>query len=127
MKTEGGAGAEEITEKRPISLSLMDLRRTILGPAKTPMKEKTQEEIRRRKIQLLEKAIDDVFHQARSMNGAVKKGGGEPTKARYYRLMGYLIQVLDGVLKNLELDEVKRRLEKVEEAMENIQGHQGEA
>ena len=48
---------------------------------------------------------------------AGKSVGGMSTKARWYQLLGYLAQVLDGVCRNVELSEINERLMRVEKVM----------
>jgi hypothetical protein len=50
---------------------------------------------------------------------AEKGAGGMPEKARWYQLLGYLAQVLDGVCRNVELSEINERLAKVEGKLGN--------
>ena len=52
---------------------------------------------------------------------AAKSVGGMSTKARWYQLLGYLAQVLDGVCRNVELSEINERLMRVEKAMKIAQ------
>ena len=48
---------------------------------------------------------------------AGKSVGGMSTKARWFQLLGYLAQVLDGVCRNVELSEINERLMRVEKVM----------
>lgn len=40
--------------------------------------------------------------------------GGIPPKFRWYQLMGYLSQTLDGVLRNMDMNEVRKRMAELE-------------
>jgi hypothetical protein len=69
-------------------------------------------------IDTLIKAITEANMIAKlSLDSADKGTGGVPPKARWYQLVGYLVQVLDGVCKNVELSEINERLLKVEKAL----------
>ena len=68
-------------------------------------------------VEALVAAIEDA--QALAKEGSAEAGrgmGGMPPKARWYQLVGYLAQVLDGVCKNVELSEINERLLRVEKA-----------
>jgi len=74
--------------------------------------------IRDEVIDTLVKAIIEANMIARHSPESAEKGtGGVPPKARWYQLVGYLVQVLDGVCKNVELSEINERLVKVEKAL----------
>lgn len=69
-------------------------------------------------IDTLIKAITEANMIAKlSLDSADKGTGGVPPKARWYQLVGYLVQVLDGVCKNVELSEINERLLKVEKML----------
>ena len=69
-------------------------------------------------IDTLIKAITEANMIAKlSLDSADKGTGGVPPKARWYQLVGYLVQVLDGVCKNVELSEINERLLKVEKTL----------
>jgi hypothetical protein len=66
-------------------------------------------------INTLTHAIAETNSIANKADVTAEKGaGGMPSKARWYQLLGYLVQVLDGVCKNVELSEINERLAKVE-------------
>lgn len=48
-------------------------------------------------------------------------GGGISPKERWYQLMGYLAQVLDGVLRNFDLEGVKEKMDQMEMALDELQ------
>jgi len=62
-------------------------------------------------------AIHEANEIARQASAEPGKGGGPAPKARWYQVMGYLVQVLDGVCRNVELSEINARLLKVEKAL----------
>jgi hypothetical protein len=60
--------------------------------------------IRDEMIDTLIKAITEANMIARQAPESADKGtGGVPPKARWYQPVGYVVQVLDGVCKNVEL------------------------
>jgi hypothetical protein len=74
-------------------------------------------------IDALVGAIQETNKLAKESNANVEKGaGGVPPKARWYQLLGYLTQVLDGVCKNVELSEINERLLLVEKELKIAQG-----
>ena len=67
-------------------------------------------------------AIDDVEELSRDAPKRAHKGaGGIPAKARWYQLMGYLVQVLDGVLRNVDLEKYEGKMEELEKTVEELQ------
>ena len=67
-------------------------------------------------------AIDNVEELAKDSPKRTRKGaGGIPAKARWYKLMGYLVQVLDGVLKNVDLEKYQEKMEELEKTVEELQ------
>lgn len=47
-------------------------------------------------------------------------GGGIPPKVRWYQLMGYLSQTLDGVLRNMDMNEIKKRMAELEKMVVSL-------
>jgi len=71
--------------------------------------------IREEMIEALVKAVAETEQLAKGSSTTSQKGeGGVPGKARWYQLMGYLVQVLDGVMRNVEISEFNDRLLRVE-------------
>jgi hypothetical protein len=69
-------------------------------------------------VDTLVAAIEDAQALAKESSAEAGRGmGGMPPKARWYQLVGYLAQVLDGVCKNVELSEINERLMRVEKTM----------
>ncbi len=67
-------------------------------------------------------AINDVEEIAKGSPHRTRKGaGGIPAKARWYQLMGYLVQVLDGVLRNVDLERYEEKMEELERTVEELQ------
>jgi hypothetical protein len=65
-------------------------------------------EIRSRLVTKLVQAIDEAKRLAKESGRRSRSGaGGISPKERWYLVMGYLAQVLDGVLKNFDLESVK--------------------
>lgn len=103
-----------------LKLVLALFKRLTFGPWKASLKNVDPSKIREQKIQLLEQAIDIVWLNVKKASGTAEKGE-EPPKMRYLRLLGYLMQVLDGVLKNYEMKEIEERLEKVESEVAKLE------
>ena len=79
-------------------------------------------EVRSRVVSKLVEAIEETEHLAKSAAKRTKTGGGGISpKERWYQLMGYLAQVLDGVLKNLDLESVKEKMDQMEMALDELQ------
>ena len=79
-------------------------------------------DIRSRVVTKLVEAIEETEHIAKSAAKRTKTGsGGISPKERWYQLMGYLAQVLDGVLKNLDLESVKEKMDLMETALDELQ------
>lgn len=70
--------------------------------------------IRESMVTKLQVAIDDVHAKAQRTRKV-------ELRLEYYRVMGYLCQILNGLLENVETDELMRRLE---EARVVAQAHQ---
>jgi len=98
---------------------LMEFKQLTFGPLKESLKIDSGK-IREHKIELLEKAIELVWLNVKKAKSAAEEGE-EPPKIRYLRLLGYLLQVLDGLLKNYELAELEERLKKAEEELVKIE------
>lgn len=79
-------------------------------------------EIRSRVISKLVEAIEEVERLAKSSGKRSRTGGGGLSpKERWYQLMGYLAQTLDGVLKNLNLQEVQEKIDSLQVALDELQ------
>ena len=79
-------------------------------------------EIRSRVISKLVEAIEEVERLAKSSGKRSPAGGGGISpKERWYQLMGYLAQTLDSVLKNLDLFEVREKIESLQVALDELQ------
>ena len=79
-------------------------------------------EVRSRVVTRLVEAIEEVERLAKSSGGRKRTGSGAASpKERWYQLMGYLAQVLDGVLKNLDLEGVKEKMDQLEDALNELQ------
>lgn len=79
-------------------------------------------------IDTLTHAIDEANKLGKQGAVMAEKGaGGMPEKARWYQLLGYLAQVLDGVCRNVELSEINERLAKVEGQLGNAPSRSSQA
>jgi hypothetical protein len=76
-----------------------------------PDKPVSVEETRALVAHKLLKAIEVAEKLALKTGTEAKKGaGGVPPKARWYQLMAYLSQTLNGVLQNQDLNETKQQV-----------------
>jgi hypothetical protein len=79
-------------------------------------------DVRSRLVTMLVEAIEETAKLAKTSRKRVTPGGGGISrKERWYQLMGYLAQVLDGVLKNLDLDGVKVKMDQIEATLDELQ------
>jgi hypothetical protein len=79
-------------------------------------------------IDTLVEAIHESDKLAKEESPTVERGsGGVSPKARWYQLLGYLAQVLDGVCKNVELSEINERLLRVEKELKVAPGGPSQA
>ena len=75
--------------------------------------------IRDELIEILETAVKEANTLAKESKIVAEKGsGGIPPKLQWYRLIGYLAHVLDGVCKNVQLNELNERLDEVEKELD---------
>ena len=71
-------------------------------------------------VRKLVSAIDEVDEIAKMAGRRVRKGhGGVSPKIRWYQLMAYLAQTLDGVLKNSDIQGLEDKMDKMD-AMEKM-------
>src|SRR5713101_7724104 len=81
-----------------------------------------ESQVRSETVSKLVNAINEVEAIAReSPKRSFKGTGGIPAKVRWYQLMGYLAQVLDGVLRNVALDRYEEKMEELEKTVEELQ------
>jgi len=79
-------------------------------------------EIRTRVVTKLVEAIDEAERLAKGSGRRSRSGGGGISpKERWYLVMGYLTQVLDGVLKNFDLESVKEKMDQMETVLDELQ------
>ncbi len=79
-------------------------------------------EVRSRVVTKLVEAIEEAEHLAKASGKRTGRGGGGISpKERWYQLMGYLAQVLDGVLKNFDLEGVKMKMDQMEITLDELQ------
>lgn len=96
-----------------LKLVLALFKRLTFGPWKASLKNIDISKVREQKIQLLEQAIDIVWLNVKKTNAAEKE--------KHLRLLGYLMQVLDSILKNYEAKEIEERLKKVESEVTKLE------
>lgn len=98
----------------------------LLRPQKLPLKrDQSIEEIRDQSIERILDAMIEVEILAENAPAETERGKADTTRARYYQLLGYLTQVLDGVLKSVESQELENRLRAVEAMLNELE--KGEA
>jgi len=79
-------------------------------------------EVRSRVVTKLVEAIDEAERLAKESGKRSRSGaGGTSPKERWYLVMGYLAQVVDGVLKNFDLESVKEKMDQMEAALDELQ------
>ncbi len=79
-------------------------------------------EVRSKVVAKLVEAIEETERLAKSAGKRSKaSGGGISPKERWFQLMGYLAQVLDGVLRNLDLESVREKMDQMETALDELQ------
>ncbi len=79
-------------------------------------------EVRSKVVAKLVDAIEETERLAKSAGKRPKaSGGGISPKERWFQLMGYLAQVLDGVLRNLDLESVREKMDQMESALDELQ------
>ena len=70
----------------------------------------------------LVEAIDESERLAKQSGKRSRSGaGGISPKERWYLVMGYLAQVLDGVLKNFDLESVKEKMDQMDLVLDELQ------
>jgi len=88
--------------------------RKLLFEPKVPLKGESVEERREKAITKLVTAIEVAEELAKKAKATSEKGMADTTKARYYHLLGYLVQVLDSVLRSVSLDEIKQHVDETD-------------
>jgi len=88
--------------------------RKLLFLPKVPLKGVKVEEQREEAIAKLVNAIDVVEDLAKAAKTKTEERKPDASKARYYQLLGYLVQVLDGVLRNVSLGEIKQHMDETD-------------
>lgn len=79
-------------------------------------------EVRSRVVTKLVEAIEETERIAKSAGKRSGPGGGGISpKERWLQLLAYLAQVLDGVLRNLDLESVKEKMDQMETALDELQ------
>ncbi len=79
-------------------------------------------EVRTRVVTKLVEAIDEAERLAKGSGRRSRSGGGGISpKERWHLVMGYLTQVLDGVLKNFDLESVKEKMDQMETVLDELQ------
>ncbi len=73
-------------------------------------------------VEKLVSAISEVEALAKKAGKRSRKGyGGISPKIRWYTLMAYLAQILDGVLRNADLEKYEEKMELMERTVEELQ------
>jgi hypothetical protein len=99
--------------------------RAALFPQRRPRRtsfEDVEAGVRADLVERLVSAIREVDGLARAAGKRSQKGhGGLSPKARWYQLMAYLAQILDGVLRNVDLERFEGKMEELERTVEELQ------
>ncbi len=78
--------------------------------------------VRSEVVAKLVEAIREVEGLAKASGRRTRKShGGVSPKVRWYQLMGYLAQTLDGVLRNVDLEKYEEKMGELERAVEELQ------
>jgi hypothetical protein len=79
-------------------------------------------EVRSRVVTKLVEVTNEAERLAKESGKRSRSGaGGTSPKERWYMVMAYLAQVLDGVLKNFDLESVKEKMDQMDLALEELQ------
>ncbi len=101
---------------------LLDGIRRQLFPPRRRRVTRAVPEVRSEVVNKLVEALGVLEGLAKKATRKARKGsGGLPPKARWYQLMTYTAQVLDGVLRNVEMETVEAKLERLEKTVDEIQ------
>lgn len=108
-----------------LELLLVQIRRALFPRGSRPRRvnlEEIQAGVRGDVVAKLVSAIDEVEALAKKAGKRSRKGyGGVSPKVRWYQLMAYLAQILDGVLKNADLEKYEEKMEQMERTVEELQ------
>ena len=74
--------------------------------------------IRESLVAKLQAVIDDIHRRA-------QKSKDEKTRLEYYRVMGYICQILNGLLEDVSMDELTRRIDEAKAVVETQQKRSG--
>ena len=111
----GGGLNRGVPDESRLRILVKQISLVLRAPVKWPLKKSIDvPTVREDLVNKLIASIGECYQLAVDASKIAKKGEGAPTKTRYYQLVGYLSQVLDGILENVELDELKARMDRVE-------------
>ena len=115
-RTPLGRGVNRgVPDESRLRILVKQISLVLRAPVKWPLKKSVDvPTVREDLVNKLIASISECYNLAVDASKIAKKGEGAPTKTRYYQLVGYLSQVLDGILENVELDELKTRMDRVE-------------
>ena len=115
-RTPLGRGVNRgVPDESRLRILVKQISLVLRAPVKWPLKKSIDvPTVREDLVNKLIASIGECYQLAVDASKIAKKGEGAPTKTRYYQLVGYLSQVLDGILENVELDELKARMDRVE-------------
>jgi len=117
QKYRGGGVNRGVPDESRLRTLVKQISLLIRAPVKWPLKKSIDvPTVREDLVNKLIASIGECYHLATEASERKKKG--TPPKTKYYQLVGYLSQVLDGILENVELDELKARMERVEAALD---------
>ena len=122
--SQRGVGVGGVLER--LAKELRAVRKLLFLP-KFPLKGVSVEERREEAIAKLVKAIDVVENLAKRAKTTSEKSKADTTKARYYHLLGYLVQVLDSILRSVTLDEIKQHVDETDKEIVKLKREVAEA
>jgi len=96
-----------------LARELKAVRRLLFLP-KVPLKGVSVEERREKAIGKLVSAIDVTEELAKNAKATSEQSKADTSKARYYQLLGYLVQVLDSILRSGTLDEIQQHVKETD-------------
>ena len=81
---------------------------------------RNSEDVRLEVASKLMEAVKITEQLAKKSGRRPQGSGGIPPKVRWYQLMGYLSQTLDAVLRNMDMNEIKKRMAELEKMVVSL-------
>jgi len=110
------------TSIRELRVMIDEVRGLLFMPQKIALKrDQDLDEIRGQAIDKIINAIIEVEKVVKSAKVETEKSKPDASKARYYHLLGYLVQVLDCLLRSTEPSELDSRLKAAEALLDELE------